>query len=193
MVSLLAFMAPTASCHNGKGKTRGDPEVEELPLGKRLAEALRRAGLTQQELAARLGLDHSSVSRWLSGRRYPDIRFLPAIAEMAGVSVDYLLGLDGAPPPGEPPPRTDLASVVLGDWNWEGRRVAPDTRRRVRGVLWFMLARPDDIRAAGKDDQSENATRRGVEVLFAGHRPPRPVREGIRRGGGSLGHGDDLG
>lgn len=60
--------------------------------GKRLAEARRQKDMTQMELAERLGISFQAVSSWERGNAMPDIAKLPDIADILGVSVDYLLG-----------------------------------------------------------------------------------------------------
>ena len=51
-------------------------------------------GLKQEQLAEMLGVSAAAVSKWERGNAYPDITLLPKIAEIFGVSVDYLMGYD---------------------------------------------------------------------------------------------------
>lgn len=55
---------------------------------RRLREA---AGMTQQQLAARIDVGDKAVSRWECGRGYPDITLLEPLAAALGVSVAELL------------------------------------------------------------------------------------------------------
>lgn len=50
--------------------------------------------LTQEEIAEYLGITAQSVSKWERGESYPDITFLPALANIFETSVDLLLGMD---------------------------------------------------------------------------------------------------
>lgn len=50
--------------------------------------------LTQEEVAEYLGITAQSVSKWERGESYPDITFLPALANIFETSVDLLLGMD---------------------------------------------------------------------------------------------------
>ena len=50
--------------------------------------------LTQEDVAALLGITPQSVSKWERGESYPDITFLPALANIFETSVDLLLGMD---------------------------------------------------------------------------------------------------
>ena len=50
--------------------------------------------LTQEEVAEFLGITAQSVSKWERGESYPDITFLPALANIFETSVDLLIGMD---------------------------------------------------------------------------------------------------
>ena len=49
-------------------------------------------GLSQQQLATRLFVDRSTVARWESGDRAPDLVIVPRIAECLGVDTAVLFG-----------------------------------------------------------------------------------------------------
>ena len=63
-----------------------------LNLGENIRENRRRMGLTQEQLADRLGVSFQSVSRWEKGTTYPDMEKLPEIARLFEVSTDALFG-----------------------------------------------------------------------------------------------------
>ena len=66
------------------------------PLAKHLAARLRelraKRGLTQDQVAKRLGCHESAVSRWESGTRFPTGEDLVALGDLFEVSADDLLG-----------------------------------------------------------------------------------------------------
>lgn len=62
-------------------------------LSKNLRQLRLNNGLTQDELAALVGVPGQAVSKWERGECYPDIEFLPKIASYYDVSVDDLLGV----------------------------------------------------------------------------------------------------
>ncbi len=65
--------------------------------------ALRRArGFTQAELAEKLGYSDKSVSKWERGDGLPDVLCLKAMADLFGVTVDYMLTAEH-PDPAEVP------------------------------------------------------------------------------------------
>lgn len=63
-----------------------------VKINEQIAFLRKQKGLTQEELAKRLGVTNQSVSKWESAQCCPDIQLLPAIAELFEVSVDELLG-----------------------------------------------------------------------------------------------------
>lgn len=67
-----------------------------MNLSKNLNAYRRRAGLTQEALAERLGVSRQAVSKWESDRSRPELELLLAMAKLYGCTVDGLL--EGAPP-----------------------------------------------------------------------------------------------
>ena len=59
--------------------------------GAYLAMLRKTRGMTQQEIADRLGVSNKTVSKWESGGGFPDITVLPALAELYGVTADDIL------------------------------------------------------------------------------------------------------
>ena len=53
--------------------------MDPIKYGAFIASLRKEAGLTQQEVAAYLGIANKTVSKWECGRGYPDITVLPAI------------------------------------------------------------------------------------------------------------------
>lgn len=64
-------------------------------LAKRIKSIRIDANLSQEELAARLGVGQKTVSRWESGRGEPRLRQLKALAAIARTTVDELLADSG--------------------------------------------------------------------------------------------------
>ena len=62
-----------------------------MEFHQKLQELRKRQGLTQEELAAALYVSRTAVSKWESGRGYPSIDSLKAIAKHFGVTLDELL------------------------------------------------------------------------------------------------------
>ena len=62
--------------------------MEKAILAGRLREILKRKGVSQRELAARLGKDETVVSRWLSGRTGISRASIDAIEQVLGEKLD---------------------------------------------------------------------------------------------------------
>ena len=60
----------------------------------RFKEARLQAGLTTVQLAQKMGLTQAAVSQWESGKKVPGIETICRLADLYGVTVDYLLGRD---------------------------------------------------------------------------------------------------
>ena len=58
----------------------------------RFREARLQAGLTTVQLAQKMGLTQAAVSQWESGKKVPGIETISRLADLYGVTVDYLLG-----------------------------------------------------------------------------------------------------
>lgn len=61
-------------------------------------ELRKQKGLTQIELAKMVNVQQTTVSKWEVGRAVPDYPVLLKLAELYGVSVDYLLGREAITP-----------------------------------------------------------------------------------------------
>jgi len=74
---------------------------EQATMGDRIAGAREAAGLTQEELARRLGVRHSTVRAWEDDRTEPRANRLQMLAGMLNVSLMWLLTGrgDGVPDP----------------------------------------------------------------------------------------------
>ena len=62
-----------------------------MEFNEKLQELRKQKGLTQEELAEKLYVSRTAISKWESGRGYPNIESLKAIAKFFSVTVDELL------------------------------------------------------------------------------------------------------
>lgn len=60
-------------------------------LAEKITEERKKNGWSQEELAGRLGVSRQSVSKWESAGSIPDLQKVIQLAELFGVSTDYLL------------------------------------------------------------------------------------------------------
>ena len=62
-----------------------------MEFHEKLQELRKQKNLTQEELSEILFVSRTAISKWESGRGYPSIDSLKAIAEFFGVTIDELL------------------------------------------------------------------------------------------------------
>ena len=65
-----------------------------MEFSNRLHKLRKDRGLTQEELAEILHVSRAAVSKWESGRGFPNIASLKDIGQVFGVTVDSLLSAD---------------------------------------------------------------------------------------------------
>ena len=84
-----------------------------MQLSDRIQSLRKEKGLSQEELAAQLGVSRQAVGKWESGQSQPELDKLAALSEVFGVSCDYLLKGEDAPAAVQSPRRPDRASLVM--------------------------------------------------------------------------------
>ena len=60
-------------------------------LAEKITEERKKNGWSQEELASRIGVSRQAVSKWESAGAVPDLQKILQLAELFGVSIDYLL------------------------------------------------------------------------------------------------------
>ena len=60
-------------------------------IGNRIQRFRKEKGLTQEELAAQLGVSSQAVSKWENDASCPDISLLPQLCRVLGITTDELL------------------------------------------------------------------------------------------------------
>ena len=62
-----------------------------MTFSEKLTGLRRKSGMSQEQLADRLGVTRQSVSKWEGGTAMPELVKLISLSELFGVSVDYLV------------------------------------------------------------------------------------------------------
>ncbi len=60
-------------------------------IGKFIADCRKEKGLTQMQLAEKLGITNRAISKWENGKSMPDVALLMPLCEILGISVNELL------------------------------------------------------------------------------------------------------
>lgn len=68
--------------------------IEEMRLGNHLFHARKKCGLSQEEVAAKLGVSRQTISKWETDETLPDIRQSKQMALLYHVSLDELIEFD---------------------------------------------------------------------------------------------------
>ncbi len=112
----------------------------EQTLGKRIVSHRKRMGLTQDQLAEKLGITAQAVSKWENDQSCPDITMLPRLAEIFGTTSDALLGMDSRVHQAEVvcPEEKEPDGVHVQSGNWEFHYDA-GSWSRVGFAVWVLL------------------------------------------------------
>ena len=85
-----------------------------MNFGKIICDLRKQKGITQDELAAQLGVTAAAVSKWEKGYSLPDIPMLCSLADFFNVTADHLLGRE----------RKVLYAVIAAQTMALGRQIA---------------------------------------------------------------------
>ena len=66
--------------------------MDQIKIGKFIAERRKLAGLTQMQLSERLGVTDRAVSKWENRIGYPDVTLIPHLAEILKIPIEILFG-----------------------------------------------------------------------------------------------------
>lgn len=97
-------------------------------IAKNLLFYRKKAGLTQRELAEKLGVKNTAVSNWESGNNSVDIDTLVLACDIFGITLNEIYGKYSAPAPAL---ESDEAELVenYGKLNREGKDILLNTSR----------------------------------------------------------------
>ena len=93
----IVFVNMKSSPHNGMHTphTCGENQM----IGKRLTDARKTTGLTQQDAALLANIERNSLARYENGRRTPTLKCLWALARVYGIPLDWFVQDLGEPEP----------------------------------------------------------------------------------------------
>jgi transcriptional regulator with XRE-family HTH domain len=97
-------------------------------FGERLKEVRKRYNLTQEELAAILGVSRSSVTKYEANDRYPEIDLIVKAANYFSISVDYLLDRN-------PSHAEYVAVAIASELNKRGLLDSADIDSKIKSII----------------------------------------------------------
>ena len=68
--------------------------VDNMELGKQIYELRKKANLSQEQLAEKVGVSRQTISKWELGETAPDIKQAQVLSQVFSVSLDELTGND---------------------------------------------------------------------------------------------------
>ena len=77
-------------CYNYISKGADIMDNTNIVLAANIQKYRKKCGLTQEELAKKLGVTFQAVSKWENAKTAPDILFLPTMADLFGCHIDEL-------------------------------------------------------------------------------------------------------
>ncbi|MCM1538428.1 MAG: helix-turn-helix domain-containing protein [bacterium] len=92
-----------------------------LLIGAKIQEYRKRAGLSQEEFAAKIGVTRQAVSKWELDKTYPDLDKLAGICDIFGISITEFLYGKTVSAPGEEP--MEIRMISAGKARGKGARL----------------------------------------------------------------------
>ena len=65
--------------------------ISSVEIQQRLAEAIRQSGMTQSEIAKRLGIKHQQISCYIKGQKMPALDTFANLCKVLDVDPGYIL------------------------------------------------------------------------------------------------------
>ncbi|BFH63962.1 helix-turn-helix domain-containing protein [Paenibacillus azoreducens] len=134
-----------------------------MSLGLRLKQLRKENKITQRDLSLKLGIDHTTVSKWEADVYEPDTSTLNKLADLFDVSVDYLLGRTNIPRPfdyGEdidPKELAEFEEFINNPYHgifFKDYLEAPEERKKELLTFWRFIREEEKDRKPG-DRQGE--------------------------------------
>ena len=108
-------------------------------LGTMIAELRKQHGMTQLELAEKMGVTDKAVSKWERDLSCPDINSIPNLAEILGVSVEELMQIKKEAAEEEETPKVSKIAEIM--------EIAPKAVAMAMGVAVTVLTILDTLDA----------------------------------------------
>lgn len=117
---------------------------EFMDFGKRLKQIREHHKLSREDLANKLNISYSTISKYETNVRFPDQEMLSKIADLFNVSTDYLLGRSNIPNPYGKHGNTSAIDII----SEEIHNLSPESQEDLKKLIEFLKT---------KDMQKHNA------------------------------------
>ena len=134
-----------------------------MHIGNKILELRKQKNVTQEDLAAELGVTAAAISKWENGYTLPDIMMLCALADYFAVTTDALLGRHTA----------NKQAIVVAQTDALGQKIC-DLLRTYRIETAVILT---DYEAALAVAQFEEEHNKGIQYMITAIDRPLEERE----------------
>ncbi len=125
------------ACRNANGR----PEVNGMGIGKRIRELRKKAGMTQPQLAERVGVHETTIRRWEQETdKGPDTAMIMKLSEALNVSAENLLSETIE----ESSEEASTEKSLVYEWGGKNRVVfpnTPETRTLIERIVLASLGK----------------------------------------------------
>ncbi|WP_103063471.1 helix-turn-helix transcriptional regulator [Actinomyces qiguomingii] len=133
-------------------------------VGRNIARLRLARGMTQEQLAKRMGVTPQAVSKWENDLNYPDVATLPALAALLDTSVDALLAVPDEDAPTDSPTPPPPASSATPSPASPPRALSP----AVPTATGFTLVRPEPATQTEGGRQAPRTAGRSLHIEVRG-------------------------
>lgn len=108
--------------------------MDQIKIGKFIAELRRGKKMTQQELGDRLGVSFKTISKWENGRGMPELSSLKPLSDVLGISINELLSGEKI---GEDEYINKLEENIINTIDYSDKRI--NEKSKVFGISLLIL------------------------------------------------------
>ncbi len=94
-----------------------------IEIANRLRQMRNKNGLSQEELAAKMGVSRQAVSKWERAEASPDTENLILLAKLYGISIDELLNTDSSGSSGSSQTSSSGVSLKKDDYGYQSEPI----------------------------------------------------------------------
>ena len=125
-------------------------------IAKNLKQLRLEKGLTQEDLAVRIGVTGQAVGKWERDECYPDITLLPGLAKIFGVTLDTLIGME--------------------EFDTQEKTMAIQTKKYELAWQYKFDELVEFLEDENKKDPNECVEELAIALVLAGDNSERPMR-----------------
>ncbi len=118
-----------------------------MDFGQRLKHIREGNKLTREDLASKLNISYSAISKYETNVRFPDPEMLGKIADLFNVTTDYLLGRSNIPNPYKKESTSTAVEIA---------NLSPESQEELKKLIELYKIR--DMQKRNSDNNDELAT-----------------------------------